>query len=139
MNTTASAGTTYAANVPYPDGTTTVGDSRLLKVDNRGTCQLCHDPTSGSAVAKTPVTITSSSVANPTVITTAAAHGLVTGDQVAIAGHTGSTPAISGNFTVTVISATTFTIPVNVTVAGSGGTATKVVTLGQGLPPVYSP
>ena len=23
----------------------TSGDSRLLKVDDRGTCQLCHDPT----------------------------------------------------------------------------------------------
>lgn len=39
----------YSANVPYPDDSTTVGDSRLLKVDNRGTCQLCHDPTDGSA------------------------------------------------------------------------------------------
>lgn len=26
-------------------GTVTSGDSRLLKADNRGTCQLCHDPT----------------------------------------------------------------------------------------------
>jgi hypothetical protein len=26
-------------------GTVTSGDSRLLKVDDRGTCQLCHDPT----------------------------------------------------------------------------------------------
>jgi predicted CXXCH cytochrome family protein len=31
--------------VPYPDGTTTSTSSRLLKVDNRGTCQMCHDPT----------------------------------------------------------------------------------------------
>ena len=42
---------TYSANMEYPGGTTgvapagKVGDSRLLKVDNRGTCQLCHDPT----------------------------------------------------------------------------------------------
>jgi predicted CXXCH cytochrome family protein len=49
MNQDTAAGTTYSANVPYPDGTTTAGDSRLLKVDNRGTCQMCHDPTSGSA------------------------------------------------------------------------------------------
>ena len=28
-----------------PLGNQTSGDSRLLKVDNRGTCQLCHDPT----------------------------------------------------------------------------------------------
>jgi predicted CXXCH cytochrome family protein len=43
---------TYSLTMPFPDGTTvtytiggTTGDSRLLKVDNRGTCQLCHDPT----------------------------------------------------------------------------------------------
>lgn len=37
---------------PFPNGAApsysingTTGDSRLLKVDNRGTCQLCHDPT----------------------------------------------------------------------------------------------
>ena len=29
---------------PYPDGTT-AASSRLLKIDNRGTCQACHDPT----------------------------------------------------------------------------------------------
>jgi predicted CXXCH cytochrome family protein len=39
-----SLGTTYSANFPYPD-TSTSASSRLLKVDNRGTCQLCHDPT----------------------------------------------------------------------------------------------
>jgi predicted CXXCH cytochrome family protein len=52
MNEVPADGTTYSANVPYPDGTTTVGDSRLLKVDNRGTCQLCHDPTNGSAATQ---------------------------------------------------------------------------------------
>ena len=43
---------TYSLTMPFPDGTTvtysiggTTGDSRLLKVDNRGTCELCHDPT----------------------------------------------------------------------------------------------
>ena len=35
----------------YPGGALApVGNSRLLKVDNRGTCQLCHDPT-GTIVA----------------------------------------------------------------------------------------
>lgn len=38
-------GTQFALNVPYPDGTTTSTSSRLLKIDNRGTCQMCHDPT----------------------------------------------------------------------------------------------
>jgi predicted CXXCH cytochrome family protein len=37
------AGTASSA-APYPDGTPS-GSSRLLKVDNRGTCQQCHDPT----------------------------------------------------------------------------------------------
>ncbi len=49
MNQDTALGTTYSANVPYPDGSTTAGDSRLLKADNRGTCLMCHDPTSGSA------------------------------------------------------------------------------------------
>ena len=33
-----------SAAVPYPDATAS-DSSRLLKVDNRGTCQQCHDPT----------------------------------------------------------------------------------------------
>jgi predicted CXXCH cytochrome family protein len=36
--------TAYSNNFPYPNGVQSA-DSRLLKVDNRGTCQLCHDPT----------------------------------------------------------------------------------------------
>jgi predicted CXXCH cytochrome family protein len=41
----------FAGNFPYPDDPTTApaptlsASSRLLKVDGRGTCQLCHDPT----------------------------------------------------------------------------------------------
>jgi hypothetical protein len=72
-------------------------------------------------------TITSSSVANPTVITTAAAHNLTTGDYVEIVGHTGSTPSLIGyNGPVTVLTSTTFSLPVNVTVGGSGGTVRKI-------------
>ncbi|MCU0250216.1 MAG: hypothetical protein MUE61_08415 [Vicinamibacterales bacterium] len=70
--------------------------------------------------------ITSSSVANPTVITTGAAHGLTTGDSVVIAGHTGSTPSINGTYTATVTGTSTFTIPVNVSVGGTGGTFTAL-------------
>jgi predicted CXXCH cytochrome family protein len=43
---------TFSATMPFPDGTQvtysiggTTGDSRLLTIDNRGTCQMCHDPT----------------------------------------------------------------------------------------------
>ncbi len=55
MNADTSLGTTFSANLKQPDGSIGhVGDSRLLKVDNRGTCLLCHDPTEGSAFADYP-------------------------------------------------------------------------------------
>jgi predicted CXXCH cytochrome family protein len=51
----AGMGGTFSATFPYPDNVYSAGppptnssvsaSSRLLKVDNRGTCQLCHDPT----------------------------------------------------------------------------------------------
>jgi predicted CXXCH cytochrome family protein len=45
---------TYSATIPNPGGSAApVGDSRLLKVDNRGTCQACHDPT-GTVLATDP-------------------------------------------------------------------------------------
>lgn len=78
------------------------------------------------------VPITSSSVANPSVITTPVPHGLTTGESVVITGHVGSTPSINGEHTVTVVTATTFTIPVNVTGGGTGGTFTKGKTVGGG-------
>jgi len=83
--------------------------------------------------------VSTSSVDNPTVITTAAAHGFSDGLQVLIAGHEGSVPDINGSHVVTVLSATTFSIPVSVTAAGSGGTvqATSVQLLefkGDGTP-----
>lgn len=60
---------------------------------------------------------TAVSVANPTVITSAG-HGLTTGDQVTIY-SSNSTPSVNGTYTVTVLSSSTFTIPVAVTVAGT--------------------
>lgn len=64
-------------------------------------------------------------LANPTVVTSTVSHNLVSGDAVNITGSN-STPAINGNFIVTVISATTFSIPVNVTTAGTAGTLKKL-------------
>lgn len=69
-------------------------------------------------------TILSSSIAASTVITTSTPHLLATGLYVNIAGHTGSTPAISGTFKVTVLSSVTFSIPLAVSVGGTGGAAT---------------
>ena len=47
----------FSASVPYPNGDVPGvtpgidnGASRLLKIDNRGTCQACHDPTDTTAV-----------------------------------------------------------------------------------------
>jgi hypothetical protein len=77
-----------------------------------------------SASFSATATVTSSSVANPTVITTGAAHGFTTGDTVTIASHAGSTPLLNGDHVLTVTAPTTFTVPVNVTIGGTGGTAT---------------
>ena len=52
----------FARSQPFPNGDVpaysingATGDSRLLKVDGRGTCQLCHDPTY-TAYPSTPYT-----------------------------------------------------------------------------------
>lgn len=63
--------------------------------------------------------ITSISVANPTVITSAG-HGLTTGNSITVF-ESNSTPSVDGNHTVTVLNANTFTVAVNVTVSGNTG------------------
>jgi hypothetical protein len=83
--------------------------------------------------AQTVIPITSSSVANPSTITTPVSHGLVTGQRIVISGHAGSTPAINGQQTVTVVNATQFTIPVNVTVGGTGGSFVRGSTANGGV------
>jgi hypothetical protein len=64
------------------------------------------------------------SVANPSVITSTA-HGLLTNDQIVIV-NSDSTPNIDGVHTVTRLTANTFSIPVNVTVAATQGSFTKL-------------
>ena len=85
--------------------------------------------TNGSSIDRgmqgAAVTITSSSVDNPTNILCAAVHGLATGDTIVIAGHTGATPDLNNEYVVTVVDTTNFTIPENVSVGGAGGTMTK--------------
>lgn len=66
--------------------------------------------------------ISGNTVATATVITTAAAHGRTTGDTAIITGSN-SVPLIDGEWTVTVLSTTTFSIPKTVTTAGTAGTA----------------
>lgn len=72
-----------------------------------------------------PVSIASSTTANPSVITTAATHGLTTGDIVEIKDHLVNTDA-NGTHSVTVLSTTTFSVPVRGNGAGAAtGTVQK--------------
>lgn len=95
--------------------------NQYLVINAKTACYLID--TSNNVLVMNNVVISTSSVAASTTITTATAHGLATGNRVIIRGHTGSTPSINDAvYTVTVLTATTFTIPVTVTVAGTGGT-----------------
>jgi hypothetical protein len=75
------------------------------------------------ARAHRTATIVSSSVASPTVITTLAAHDFVDGETVTISGHVDSTPSLDGAYAISNATSTTFTVPVAITVAGTGGSA----------------
>lgn len=70
------------------------------------------------------LTISANTLANPTVVQTSTAHGLTSGDSVNITGSN-STPSINGDWVATVVDGTHFTVPVNVTVAGTAGTVVK--------------
>lgn len=71
-----------------------------------------------------PVALTSNTQANPTVFTSAA-HLFQTGDTVVIAGNASSNADPNGTRVVTRLSATTFSVPIDCSVAGgTGGTAT---------------
>lgn len=71
------------------------------------------------------VTISAISAANPTQLTSTAAHGLTTGNTVHVTNST-STPQIDGYYVVTVVDSTHFTIPVAVTGAGTSATVQQV-------------
>lgn len=64
------------------------------------------------------------SVANPSVITTTLPHRLSTFDSVTITGSN-STPSVDGYYKIVVLSPTTFSVPVNVTVAGTAASIIK--------------
>ena len=94
--------------------------------------EVAGDPSYNHAIA-------TSSVANPSVITTSLTHGFETGDRIYIHSHVGSTPDITGFHIITKISTTQFSIPVNVTVGGTGGVAYRanasIVEVNPGPPP----
>lgn len=78
--------------------------------------------------ASTSQTIESSSVASPTVITTVSPHTFLTGATVFLSGHVDSVPNINGTHVIATPTADTFTIPVAVTTAGTGGTVSQLWT-----------
>lgn len=78
------------------------------------------------------IPITSNSIANPTVVTCPVKHGLTTGDLILIAGVATSDPTINGERAVTVITDYTFSVPVNVTTGGTGGSFVRANSSGGG-------
>jgi hypothetical protein len=70
-------------------------------------------------------TISAISAAGPTNITTSADHELNSGDVIYIY-NSDSTPSVDGQYTITKVDATNFTIPVTVTIAGSAGTMSQI-------------
>ena len=82
--------------------------------------------------SQTVIPITSNSLANPSVVTTPVPHGLTTGQVILISGVSTSDPTINGEQTVTVTSTTTFTVPVNVTTGGTGGSFVLCSTVNGG-------
>jgi len=107
-----------------------VSDRDIVQLESGGNC-LPHVTQRLMDSLGPLVAVTSSSIANPTHIVTAA-NSFVTNDTVTIAGHVGSTPAVDGDRVATVVSTTEFTVPLNVTGGGTGGTARlAAASLGQ--------
>jgi hypothetical protein len=90
-------------------------ESEFFMLANNSTTGLSFNP----AISPTAL-INDISVAQQTVITTSTNHGLTNLDFVVIS-STNSTPSIDGIYEITYISPTTFSIDVEVTVAGTTG------------------
>jgi len=100
---------------------TRVGATTPYLCYNTGSYLVLVD-TSDDVTIISSIQVTSVSAANPAVVTTTTNHGLSSGVKVILRDVSGSTPDINDTaYTITVTSPNTFTIPVNVTVAGSNG------------------
>lgn len=86
-------------------------------------------PSYSSMIANKFGSITSNSIGSPTNIT-AAVHGLINGRVITITGSN-SSPIIDGTYSVTVVDANTFSVPINVTTPGTTGSWTTSNTLNQ--------
>lgn len=117
---------TGTAKLSYYDTLSAAGGSNLRTKLVNLTNKLDTDPlvndtdyTANITVSGLPISFSSSTKANPCVVTTAVPHQLVNNRKVSISSHTNS--EINGEHIVTVISPTTFSIPISTTVTGTGG------------------
>lgn len=81
--------------------------------------------------------ISSITLGSPTVITTSSPHGLKTGRFVSLT-STDSTPVVDGNYLVTVLSPTTFSIPIETTISGTTGNFSTVDSSFQDIKGCYN-
>lgn len=104
----------------------TVSDREIDRLESGGSCQPEVTQRILDALMA-PVALTSNTQANPTVFTSAA-HAFQTGDTVSIAGVATANADPNGTRVVTRISGTTFSVPIDCSVAGgTGGVATPTV------------
>lgn len=110
---------TGMVNVTYSQA----ASSNTLTVNTGG-------PPTNITVPGTSVVITSITTGNPCTVTTATSHNLVTGNLVKISGVADGAfdTAINSTFTATVVTGTTFTVPVNCTADATDGSASKAIT-----------
>lgn len=100
-----------------------VSDLTIVQIENGGNVV---EPEASRIITALgpPVAVTSNTQASPTVLTTAE-HTFQTGDTVTLAGIVGSNADANGSRVATRINGTSFSVPVNCSVAGgTGGTAT---------------
>jgi hypothetical protein len=119
INTSASNTTLYGYYVSALDD---LPGQMLFEERSIGGSAFSATSTNGSSFSPTltnTLIISGNTIANPTVVTSLA-HGLSTGASVTITGSN-STPSIDGTYTISSATTDTFTIPVNVTVAGTAG------------------
>lgn len=103
-----------------------VSDREIDRLESGGSCQPEVTQRILDALMA-PVALTSNTQANPTVFTSAT-HVFQTGDTVSIAGVATANADPNGTRVVTRISGTTFSVPIDCSVAGgTGGTATPTV------------
>lgn len=123
VSTLAAHGLTTGDTIFFTASTTSVPlltatPQQVVTVTSPTTFTVPVNATTGGTAGAFDYAITSMPISNPGIVNTGTAHGLRSGDTVTIVAA-GTTPDISGAQVVTVTSPTQFTVPVNVTVAGS--------------------